>query len=37
MSSCGTTKQNNISDTSENKQVLPPNTASNKYSKKRQN
>ena len=35
--SCGATKQNNTSDTSENKTVLPPNTASNKYSKLRQN
>jgi len=36
-SACGTIKQNNISENSENKHVLPPNTASNKYSKIRQN
>lgn len=37
MSSCGTAKQNNTAETSENKHILPPNTASNKYSKMRQN
>lgn len=36
-SSCGTLKEtNNDSKSSENKHILPPNTASNKYSKMRQ-
>jgi hypothetical protein len=35
--SCGTIKEtNNDSKSSENKHILPPNTASNKYSKMRQ-
>ena len=37
VASCGATKQNNTSNASERKTVLPPNTASNKYSKMRQN
>lgn len=36
-SSCGTMKQTaNDSKSSENKNILPPNTASNKYSEMRQ-
>ncbi len=36
-SSCGTMKDtNNDSKSSESKHILPPNTASNKYSKMRQ-
>ncbi|MDU8884533.1 hypothetical protein RXV94_00070 [Yeosuana sp. MJ-SS3] len=36
VTSCGTTKQNNTAKSSENKLILPPNTASNKYSEMRQ-
>ena len=37
VSSCGTLKQNTTPKSSDNTIVLPPNTASNKYSKMRQN